>query len=127
MAIDTWNETYGNPGPAVPSNPKRDDFLVEGLFMADGSGVVTTDWFPTDGSFSVRMAGKFLSPSSPTVTIEEAQRDTSSSPRVIRSHSVSVTGSNFFQEIDLTGRVIRFKASGVGAAGYVAVTIRTVN
>jgi hypothetical protein len=121
VPTDAWDDIYPKSGGG------RADLAVEDLFTADGSGNYTSDWFLSDDLFTARVAGKFLSPSSPGITLEEGQADSSNSPRVIRSHSLTVTSGLFFQQLDLTARAFRFVISGAGNGGLVAITVRKVS
>lgn len=107
--------------------PRRNDLTVELFELLDGSGDYTGDWLDTSGVQSVRVSASFNG-GAPTVSIEEAQFDTSHSgdPRVIRTQSVPVASLHAWAQLDLSARYYRLTVSGGSADNPFAATIRVV-
>ena len=104
----------------------RYDLVEETLQLLDGSGDFTSDWHDSSGVHTLRVAVKFLSGSSPTFTIEEAQWDTSNDPRVIRSQSVPISSLLGAADLNITARWFRVKIDAGGSNDYCAYTMRKV-
>lgn len=130
MTVWTWSEFYSDENVgSVPVGDRRDDLLLERLFTADASGSAHTDYISSRDVLRVRVVAHFLDAGqSPSVTFEEAQLDSSSSPRTIRSKGLSVSSSpdRVYEEIDLTARAFKLIFSSMGDSKIVAVTIRKV-
>jgi len=113
------------PGP-------REDMCLEGLMATDGSGNYVSDWLDSGGVLTVRLAARFLNVAGNSLHVDEAVYDgngagAGSTPRVVRSQSVTLTNSSFdaFATLDLTCRWFRVSASG-DPSDYVALTVRKV-
>lgn len=104
----------------------RHDLVEEVLQLLDGSGDFTSAWHDSSGVHSLRVAVKFLDGSSPTFTIEEAQWDTDSSPRVIRYQSVPINSLIGAVDLNITARWFRVKIDAGPSDGYCAYTMRKV-
>jgi hypothetical protein len=104
----------------------RNDLVAESLQILGGSGEFTSKWYDSSDVDKARFAVKFLSGSSPTFAVEEAQWDTSNDPRVIRTQSISISSLLGYAELSLTCRWFRIVIGSGDASGYCAFTIRRV-
>lgn len=111
--------------------PQRGDLLVEGLKLLDGSGAWDSGFVDTEEVFSIRVVVFFLNGGSGAVQVQEAQWDgdvagASSSPRVIRTQSITISSSKGFAQLDLSARYFKLVVSGGTADDHVNVTVRRV-
>lgn len=104
--------------------PHRADLVLESWTLLDGSGDFTSDWFDSSG-FGRALIAVTFNGGTPTVRLDEGQYDSSfSTPRVIRSQSIAVSGNRGFLDTPLTGRFFQLVITGGSADNPFAATIR---
>lgn len=105
---------------------RRGDLALETNELLDASGNFASAWLDTGDYRDARVVVTFNG-GSPSVTVEEGQYDVNtSSPRVMRTHTVSVASNKGYLELPLSCRFVRLSIASGLADNPFSATLRMV-